>query len=122
MRAARLDVAQVYGGQGPQGARVWKAFRVTGAIDPALASGGEAILLDGAGNGIGFDWSLARGVTGKVIVAGGLDASNVAEAIRTAQPWGVDASSRLEVAPGVKDHDKIRAFVQAALRTENEAA
>ena len=42
------------------------------------------------------------------------DASNVAEAIRIAEPWGVDASSKLETAPGIKDHDKVRAFVKAA--------
>jgi len=51
-----------------------------------------------------------------VIIAGGLDASNVAEAIRIAQPWGVDASSRLESAPGIKDPEKIRQFVKAALK------
>jgi len=39
-----------------------------------------------------------------------------------ARPWGVDASSRLETAPGIKDHSKVRAFVKAALRTEGEAA
>ena len=50
----------------------------------------------------------------KIIIAGGLDASNVAEAIRIAQPWGVDASSRLESAPGIKDHEKVRAFIKAA--------
>jgi phosphoribosylanthranilate isomerase len=50
----------------------------------------------------------------KIIVAGGLDASNVAEAIRTVKPWGVDASSRLESSPGVKDHEKVRRFVAAA--------
>ena len=53
---------------------------------------------------------------GKIIVAGGLDASNVAEAIRVAKPWGVDASSKMETAPGIKDHEKVRAFVKAALK------
>ncbi|MSV34972.1 MAG: phosphoribosylanthranilate isomerase [Bryobacterales bacterium] len=122
MRAARLDVAQIYGGEAPPGARIWKAFRVTGTFDVSLTKDAEAILLDGTSNGTSFDWSAARGVKGKVIVAGGLDASNVAEAIRVARPWGVDASSRLETAPGIKDHHKIRAFVRAALRTDGEAA
>jgi phosphoribosylanthranilate isomerase len=74
----------------------------------------EAILLDGPANGITFDWSKARGVSEKLILAGGLNASNVAEAIRIVQPWGVDASSGLESAPGIKDHDKVRQFVKAA--------
>ena len=74
----------------------------------------EAILLDGEKNGASFDWSLARRAAEKVIVGGGLDASNVAEAIRIAEPWGVDASSKLESAPGIKDHEKVRAFVKAA--------
>ena len=123
MRAAHLDVAQIYGSsEAPAGARVWKAFRVTGAVDAARAGGAEAVFLDSAGNGIAFDWSLARGVADKVIVGGGLDASNVADAIRAARPWGVDASSRLETAPGIKDHNKVRAFVRAALKAESEAA
>src|SRR6185369_7607826 len=75
----------------------------------------EAVLLDGPANGITFDWNQARGLSEKVIVAGGLDASNVAEAIRIAKPWGVDASSRLESAPGVKDPEKVRRFVDAAM-------
>jgi phosphoribosylanthranilate isomerase len=89
MREARLDVAQVYGGA-------------------------EAILLDGPANGIARDWAAARGVAPKIILAGGLDASNVADAIRAARPWGVDASSRLETSPGIKDHEKVRACVKAA--------
>ena len=112
MRAARLDVAQIYGGDGPAGARVWRAFRDT--LSWSWAGEAEAILLDGPSNGVSFDWSLARGAGEKLIVAGGLDASNVAEAIRAAEPWGVDASSKLESAPGIKDHDKVRAFVKAA--------
>ena len=80
----------------------------------------EAVLLDGPANGITFDWKQARGLSEKVIVAGGLDASNVAEAIRIAKPWGVDASSRLESAPGIKDPEKVRQFVKAALAAESE--
>jgi phosphoribosylanthranilate isomerase len=114
MRAARLDVAQIYGGNAPAGIRVWKAFRVADSFDRSLAEGAEAVLLDGAKNGVSFDWKLARGAAEKVIVAGGLNAANVAEAIRIAQPWGVDASSQLETAPGIKDHDKVRAFIKAA--------
>jgi len=117
MRAARLDIVQIYGDAAPAGARVWRAFRVGDRLDRSLAHGVEAVLLDGASNGSSFDWRIARCAAEKVIVAGGLDASNVAEAIRTAQPWGVDASSRLESAPGIKDHEKIRAFVKAALET-----
>jgi len=112
MRAAHLDVAQIYGGSVATGTRIWRAFRVAEAL--SWEGEAEAILLDGVKNGVPFDWSLARGAAEKVIVAGGLDASNVAEAIRIAEPWGVDASSKLETAPGIKDHDKVRAFVKAA--------
>jgi phosphoribosylanthranilate isomerase len=48
------------------------------------------------------------------VIAGGLNPQNVAAAIRAAQPWGVDASSGLEAAVGVKDHGKVMSFVQAA--------
>ena len=113
MRAASLDIVQIYGGETPAGFRIWKAFRGTPA---AAVAGAEAILLDGPANGASFDWNLARNAYSKVIIAGGLDASNVAEAIRTAQPWGVDASSKLESAPGIKDHEKVRRFVDAALK------
>jgi phosphoribosylanthranilate isomerase len=51
---------------------------------------------------------------GKIIIAGGLDGGNVGEAIRIADPWGVDASSRLERAPGVKDPDKLREYLENA--------
>jgi len=113
-RAAKLDIVQVYGGETPRGVRIWRAFRMNEGYDPALTRDAEAVLLDGPANGIPFDWADARTGQTRVILAGGLDAANVADAIRIAQPWGVDASSRLEVAPGIKDHDKVRQFIEAA--------
>ena len=95
---------------------MWRAYRIAGDFDPAtIAADAEAVVLDGPSNGVTFPWSLARTVHQRVIIAGGLDPSNVAEAIREARAWGVDASSRLESAPGVKDRNKVRAFVRAAL-------
>lgn len=124
VRALGLHVAQLHGDCGmPEGVRVWKAVRAGGGLDPQSIVPGseEAILLDGAsgnaygGTGETFDWALARDVRHRVILAGGLHAGNVARAIRTASPWGVDASSGLEARPGVKDHRRVREFVRAAV-------
>ena len=56
----------------------------------------------------------ADAVEGRVMLAGGLGPENVREAIAAVRPWAVDASSSLESAPGIKDHELIRAFVGAA--------
>jgi indole-3-glycerol phosphate synthase/phosphoribosylanthranilate isomerase len=56
----------------------------------------------------------AAATEGRVMLAGGLAADNVREAIAAVGPWAVDASSRLEVEPGVKDHERVRAYVAAA--------
>jgi indole-3-glycerol phosphate synthase/phosphoribosylanthranilate isomerase len=56
----------------------------------------------------------ARRAEGRVMLAGGLSPENVREAIETVRPWAVDASSSLETEPGIKDHERIRAFVEAA--------
>ncbi len=56
----------------------------------------------------------ARAAEGRVMLAGGLAADNVRSAIEAVRPWAVDASSRLESAPGIKDHDAVRAYVEAA--------
>ena len=130
-RAVRLDVVQLHGAESPFDCealaplRVWKAFHVGEDFDPRQLAGYscEAFLLDAAGEdgarggtGRAFPWSVAREAAryGKIIVAGGLDADNVADAIRAAGPWGVDASSRLELSPGVKDPIKVREFLWAA--------
>jgi indole-3-glycerol phosphate synthase len=56
----------------------------------------------------------AEAATGRVVLAGGLSPENVQDAIERVRPWAVDASSSLETAPGIKDHERIRAYVEAA--------
>jgi len=56
----------------------------------------------------------ARAASGRVMLAGGLSPENVRKAIEAVRPWAVDASSSLETAPGIKDHERVRAFVEAA--------
>jgi indole-3-glycerol phosphate synthase len=59
-------------------------------------------------------WRNAKGDDERLVLAGRLGPDNVRDAVRAVQPWAVDAASRLESAPGVKDHDKVRAFVREA--------
>jgi phosphoribosylanthranilate isomerase len=118
-----LDVLQLHGEQSPgnwaSSFRIWQGGHAAMArndLDPNV----EAWLLDTpsaqhGGSGQTFDWSLAADFPRRAIVAGGLDGSNVASAIRSAHPWGVDACSCLESSPGKKDRARIQAFVEAAL-------
>jgi phosphoribosylanthranilate isomerase len=114
-----LDVVQLHGKHVPSAAhRTWRALPATQA-NPAESLVAEAILLDAhgphhGGSGQTFDWKLATRFWQPVILAGGLDSSNVAQAIGIARPWGVDACSRLEAAPGIKDPIRVRSFIQAA--------
>ncbi len=120
-REAGLDIAQLHGQETsadfPGGLRVWKAVRIGASFNAAALDEYpvEAVLLDGPANGVPFDWRLAAGAPKKVIIAGGLDAGNVRRAIDQARPWGVDACSRIESAPGKKDHRKMAEFLKAAL-------
>ena len=119
-----LDVVQIHGESPeiPAGLRVWRAVPVApgfdiASLDPLPA---EAFLLDApsgsvyGGTGRSFDWTLARGARRQVIIAGGLDETNVRRAIEEARPWGVDACSRLESSPGRKDHRRMAEFLKAA--------
>ena len=115
-----LEIAQLHGSelpeQYPRGIRVWKAIRVVGQ-DFSLPTPGpaEAVLLDGPASGQIFDWARIPHGIAKLILAGGLDAGNVREAIEQVRPWGVDACSQIESSPGRKDHFKMAAFLKAAL-------
>jgi phosphoribosylanthranilate isomerase len=93
----------------------------------------SAIFLDSAtlrqpgGTGKVFDWERAAplvaaiGGAFDVVVAGGLTPTNVTGAIRILKPWGVDVTSGVEVRPGKKDPEKVRAFVAAVRQTEKNA-
>jgi indole-3-glycerol phosphate synthase len=86
--------------------------------------GRDAVLLRGdeaVGRVLDLPWkeedpghhARASAQEGRVVLAGGLAPENVREAIAKVQPWAVDASSQLEISPGIKDHDRIHAFVEA---------
>ncbi len=75
------------------------------------------------GTGHTFDWAaLAESAPARLILAGGLDASNVADAIRQVRPYALDVSSGVEQAKGVKDSARMQAFVDAVRRTDEALA
>lgn len=102
----------------------FKALRVRGsnAIDEVTRYGGDCILLDAyvpgeaGGTGECFDWTIARRIaqTRSVVLAGGLNHHNVANAIVQVAPSWVDVASGVERSPGIKDPESVRAFIQAA--------
>ncbi len=77
-----------------------------------------------SGRGQQPDWNHAADIAGRcqLILAGGLDPDTVVEAMNKVKPWGVDVSSGVEQRPGIKDPDRIIAFVQAVRRLESEHA
>jgi phosphoribosylanthranilate isomerase len=125
---ARLrDIKQAFG------LPVMKAIAVENADDLALLPGyaavADRILFDArapkhatrpGGLGAVFDWHLLEKLDLKLpfMVSGGLNAGNVAEAVRVTRAGGVDVSSSVERAPGIKDPDLIRGFIRAARATE----
>lgn len=88
------------------------------ALRAAINSPADVILVDSPDPGSGrvFDWRLAEGAPSgvRMLLAGGLTAHNVGDAIRLVRPWGVDVSSGVEVAAGLKDPRKLRLFIEAA--------
>lgn len=135
-RAAKVDVVQLHGDPTAEYVAsvrkecelpVWAVVRVAAESAEArfaeLDEVADAIVLDAlvpgrlGGTGTPFDWrrasSWARPRHARLVVAGGLGPQNVGEAIRLLSPHVVDVSSGVESAPGIKDHQRMRAFVQA---------
>ena len=149
-RAAELaqflqpDWLQLHGAETPEtvaaikaatGLPAIKALGIASAADlariPAYAGSADLILLDAkppkdaaypGGHGRPFDWTLLAGLDPAFgfMLSGGLDPANVAEAIRIARPAGVDVSSGVESAPGVKDPGRIADFVAVARKAAAE--
>ena len=133
---ARLGAAQLSGHESPEDT-AWVAERVPVTIKAFPAGheglqhlgdyGADVVMIDNErpGSGEVFDWSLAEGAPlagHRLLLAGGLDAGNVAGAIRRVQPWGVDVATGVESRPGRKDPARLRAFIEAAKATRTQRA
>ncbi len=131
-RDCHLDMIQLSGDEPPEmleelGERAFKALRPTSAeaLEEAVRQYPErhlnpAWLIDSyrpgvyGGTGETGDWALANQLARRstILLAGGLQAGNVGEAIRQVNPWGVDVASGVESAPGVKDAQKVQEFIR----------
>src|SRR6267378_4050905 len=134
----KLNAAQLHGDETPETVAevcrtvpVWKAFRVE--PDFHLRTLDEypeafAFLFDAAhtgeygGTGRTTDWDVARRAAAghRIILAGGLNAENVAAAVRIVRPYGIDVASGVESKPGKKDHGRLREFIQEVRRGEKK--
>lgn len=130
IRECGVNWLQFHGDESPEfcrqfGLSTMKAFQIRDRTSLARLPAYEtdAWLLDSyvtgkrGGTGETFSWDLAveAGRLGRpIFLAGGLNPGNVAEAVRRVNPYGVDVSSGVEISPGVKDEEKMRAFVAAA--------
>jgi phosphoribosylanthranilate isomerase len=141
LNTCSLDLAQLHGDETPEivasfNGRAFKAIRLsTDSVTDSqtvtdfveLRQGAAPVLLVDAsvkglygGSGVTADWDGAAELAKKhpLLLAGGLTPENIAEAVSRVKPWGVDAASGVESAPGKKDPSKMKAFVRA-VREEN---
>jgi phosphoribosylanthranilate isomerase len=130
-----LDLIQLHGRETEAearafGRRVIKALAVGDGRPPAIESYPDCLLLldtfstrAAGGTGRSFDWDLAAGAARKrpVILAGGLNPDNVAQAIDLVQPDAVDVCSGVEISKGKKDHDRMASFIDRVRRARRTA-
>ncbi|MCU1773874.1 MULTISPECIES: phosphoribosylanthranilate isomerase [unclassified Pseudomonas] len=136
--AVPLDLLQFHGDEVAADCEGWhrpyiKALRVKAGDDIAAAvdayPSASGVLLDTyvegvpGGTGEAFDWSLIPQTLSKpLILAGGLTPENVADAVARVKPYAVDVSGGVEASKGIKDHAKIRAFINAVRRSSQGAS
>lgn len=136
IRGIRPDCVQFHGLEDAAfcesfGVRYTKAIGMAGGLDVLAIAAEHAqaagFVLDGhppgqqGGQGRTFDWSrIPRDFPRPVILAGGLDAANVGDAIRTVRPWAVDLASGVESSPGIKDAARMRTFFAAVHAADAE--
>lgn len=136
VQQVRPNLLQFHGSESPEFCRSFdmpymKAVPMAGETKLAdwfsQYADARALLLDGhapgeaGGSGQSFDWSQSLPADGPpIILAGGLHPDNVAQAIRAARPYAVDVSSGVESARGVKDKNKVQAFIDAVHRVDCE--
>jgi phosphoribosylanthranilate isomerase len=131
-----LDLLQFHGDESAQFCRQFampymKAIRVKAGVDLVQCAteyrGAKALLLDAyredayGGTGHTFDWKLIpQNLPLPIVLSGGLSAANVAQGIESVQPWAVDVSSGVEADKGIKDINKIIAFINAVRKADEE--
>ncbi len=129
LREVPINTLQFHGDEAPEFCRQFsrpfiKALRMKAGLDVEIEAGRYAdargILLDSykagvpGGTGESFDWSRIPSDLPHVLLAGGLNPANVAEAVRQVRPYAVDVSGGVESAPGIKQPEKVAAFIRRA--------
>ena len=127
MNTCGLSLAQLHGDETPEmvhclDGKAYKAFHgVPKNLDGFARKSAPALLMDASvkgaygGTGVIADWKSAAELAKQypILLAGGLTPENVAEAVRQVRPWGVDVASGVESTPGLKDANKMKAFIKA---------